>query len=194
MPKCTLPDHFVDVPHPPIAPVERLVSRTEEITIARGLDVVVDSVERTALEDAIVKVGALPSVAGTVTLTPGAFGRVGSRRLVCLTDGSTLLEQILQNERTDDAHRFRYVVWNYTSRVARPVSYGVGDFEKTALSPDRTRVRWTYAFALKPDRFPGLLGPLGRLAFRLAFLDRRYAAMMRATLRRQRANAERAGA
>ncbi len=191
MPKCIPPDHFVDVPPPTIAPLDHLVSRTEEITIERSLDTVVDSVERTNLEDAIARVRCLPSVAATHTLTPGAFGGVGTRRLVCLTDGSMALEQVLHYERTNRAYRFRYVVWNYTSPLARGVAYAVGHFEKIAMTRDRTRVTWTYAFQLQRNRFPGFLGPLGDLLFRVTFLDRRYATMMRATLRRQRANAER---
>lgn len=191
MTKCTPLDHLVDVPHPTIAPLQHLVSRTEEITIDRPLDTIVDSAERTSLEDAIVRVKCLPSVEATHTLTPGAFGHAGTRRLVCLTDGSTALEQVLQRERTSRAYRFRYVVWNYTSPLARGVAYAVGQFDKIAITHERTRVTWTYAFQLKRDRFPGLLGGLGELLFRVTFLDRRYANMMRATLGRQRTLAER---
>jgi hypothetical protein len=35
---------------------------------------------------------------------------------------------------------------------------------------------------LKQDRFPGELGALGRYLFRIGFLDRQYAEMMRGTL------------
>ncbi len=86
--------------------------------------------------------------------------------------------------------RFRYVVWNYSSPVARPIEYGVGLFERTSLPGNRTKVRWTYAFKLKRNRFPGYLGGLGNFLFRVTFLDRQYAAMMRATLQGQKAAAE----
>jgi hypothetical protein len=45
-----------------------------------------------------------------------------------------------------------------------------------------TRVTWTYSFQLKDDVFPGELGALGRWLFRVGFLDREYAAMMRGVL------------
>jgi Polyketide cyclase / dehydrase and lipid transport len=187
---CTPKADFVDKPHPPIAPVEQLVRHTEEITIERPLEHVLEIVSKTKLENAIAKTRALPSVAATHTLTNGEFGVVGSRRLACLTDGSTLEEEILANDRSPTVARFRYVVWNYTSKVARPVSYAVGDFERTALPGNRTRVRWTYAFQLNRGRFPGYLGSLGDFLFRKAFLDRQYADMMRATLLNGKVEAE----
>jgi hypothetical protein len=189
---CTPPEHFVDQPHPQIAPIEQLVRHTEEIIIERSLEEVLDSLSKTKLENAIAKTRALPSVAATRTLTNGEFGAVGSRRLVCLTDGSTLEEEILQNDRSPTVARFSYVVWNYTSKVARPVSYAVGYFERTALPGSRTHVRWTYAFQLNRNRFPGILGSVGNFLFRKAFLDRQYADMMRATLLNGKAEVERA--
>src|ERR1700730_1603377 len=123
-------------------------------------------------------------------LTSGEFGRVGSRRLTCLTDGSSLEEEVLQNDRSPTVARFRYVVWNYTSEVARPVSYSVGYFERTALTNDRTHVRWTYGFHLKRSRFPGFLGGVGDFLFRKQFLERQYADMMRASLLVEKADAE----
>jgi hypothetical protein len=185
-------DHFVDVPHPPVASLEQLVSHTEEVTIERSLDAVMDVASKTKLENAIAKTDSLPSVLGTYTLTAGAFGEVVSRRLACLTDGSTLEEEVLQNDRTVAAAKFRYVVWNYTAKVARPISYAVGYFERTALQGDRTHVRWTYGFQLNRHRFLGFLGSLGDFLFRIMFLDRQYADMMRATLSAGKAYAENA--
>lgn len=187
---CKPPDHFVDVPPPQVAPMDQLVSHAERITVERPLAVVLDTLAKTRLENAIAKTSSLPSVSGTYMLTSGAFNEVGSRRLTCLTDGSTLEEEILQNDRTDDVARFRYVVWNYTTRAARPVSYAVGYFERTALPDSRTLVQWTYGFQMKRNRFPGLLGGVGDWLFKITFLDRQYAEMMRATLLRSKADAE----
>jgi hypothetical protein len=191
---CVKPEHFVDLPHPAPAAMARLVSHTEEITIERPLDQVMDLLARTKLEQAIAKTASLASVAGTSMLTGGDFGPVGSRRLACLTDGSTLEGEVLQNDRTAGAARFRYVVWNYTTDAARPVSYAVGYFERTALPGDRTHVRWTYGFELRGDRFPGFLGGLGDFLFRVTFLDHDYAELMRATLAAQKRAAEGASA
>ena len=49
---------------------------------------------------------------------------------------------------------------------------------------------WTYAFRLRGDRFPGLLGPLGRWLLKVAFLDRAYAVLMRETLKATKRGAE----
>jgi hypothetical protein len=119
------------------------------------------------------------------------WGEPGGRRLTCLTDGSTLEEQVLAHAQEGKTYHFRYVVWNYTTEKARPIVYGVGDFLSTDLGDGRTHVRWTYAFELNRGRFPGYLGALGRFLFRVGFLDREYADMMRNSLAATKAGAER---
>jgi hypothetical protein len=181
-PGCAPPPGFKDTPHPTVAPVNQLVSHTEEVIINDPLDVVISEAERTTLNQAIRKSSSLPGVAGTYPLTTGDFEEPGSRRLVCLTDGSTTVEQVLENDRDKTSARFRYVVWNYTTEKARPILYGVGYFLRTDLGDGRTRVRWTYSFQLNRQRFPGCLGSFGDYLFRVGFLDRDYAEMMRRTL------------
>ena len=180
---CAPPPGFIDTPHPEIAPVKDLVSHTEEVVENHPLQFVIDQAEKKELKDAIRKSDALPGVAGTYPLTPDGFGEPGSRRLVCLTDGSTTEEQVLDNERTEIMTRFRYVVWNYTTDKARPIRYGVGEFVRTQLEDGRTHVVWTYSFALNRSRFPGFLGGLGDYLFRVGFLERDYAEMMRSTIK-----------
>ena len=178
---CTPPPGFQETEPPAIAPVDQLVSHTEEVVIDRPLDVVQKEADQTGLSEGIRKADALPGVSGTYPLTPN-FGQPGSRRLVCLTDGSTALEQIIQKDRDGTSARFSYVVWGYTSEKARPVQYAVGSFVRTDLGDGRTRVRWTYSFQLNRQRFPGYLGPIGDCMFRIGFLNRDYAQMMRRTL------------
>jgi len=55
--------------------------------------------------------------------------------------------------------RERYVVWSYTSKQARPIEYGVGNFVYSDLGDGRTRIVWTYSFKLKDRELPGYLGP-----------------------------------
>jgi hypothetical protein len=182
---------FVDTPHPPIAGPERLVGRTEEIDIARPLAKVLAAVEAMPLADAIDPDAGLPGVVGTYGLTPEAFGPPGTRHLVFLTDGTTVREQVLERTTTATDYRFRYVVWGYTTPAAKPLKYGLGDFHYTAAGPDRTHIRWTYAFELRPDRFPGFLGVgLGGWLLKKAFLDTTYARWLRASLARTKAAAE----
>lgn len=181
--ECSPIPGFVDIPHPAIAPAEQLVSHTEEITVDRTIANLLDAAAKTNLKDAIRKGGSLPTVSGEYMLTKTPFGTPGSRRLVCLTDGSTLEEQVLEREQSSHDYRFRYIVWNYTTKQARPIEYGVGYFVYTDLGGGRTHVVWTYSFKLKDREFPGYLGALGRYLFRVTFLERDYAEMMRETLK-----------
>jgi hypothetical protein len=179
---CLPPAGFKDTPHPAIAPTNQLVSHTEEVIFNKPLDAVLEEADHKSLNQAIRKSDSLPGVSGTYDLTSGSFGRPGSRRLVCLTDGATTTEQVLERNRTPTEAHFRYVVWNYTTAKARPIVYGVGEFVHTDLGEGRTRVRWTYSFQLNRERFPGCLGSVGDYLFRVGFLDRDYAQMMRRTL------------
>jgi hypothetical protein len=182
---CALPLGFKDTPHPEVAPVAQLVSHTEEIVIAKPLETVLAESQRTPLKQAIRKSDSLPGVAGEHILTTGEFGQVGSRRLVCLTDGASTEEQVLLKDQSKSHAEFRYVVWNYTTEKAKPILYGVGDFVWTDLGNGTTRVKWTYSFQLRRDRFPGNLGGFGDWLFRETFLERDYAQMMRRTLGKQ---------
>jgi hypothetical protein len=182
---CEPPVGFVDSPHPDIAPLAELLSHTEQIDIARGLSVALQAASR-PLKDQIRQSSDLPGVGGSVMLTNGHFGGVGSRRLNCLTDGSTVVEEVLHS----DGRRFSYVVWNYTSTKLRAISYGVGEFVYTPTAPDKTHVTWTYRFALNTDRMPGRLGTFGKFLFRKFFLERDYSEMMRSVLESNRLTAE----
>ena len=179
---CAPPLGFRDAPHPSIDPAEQLVSHTEEVVIARPMSVV-SAVMNKPLEKTILKSNSLPGVSGDYMLTKGPYGEVGSRRIVCLTDGTSTEEEALQREDSPSSRHFRYIVWNYTTPKARPISYGVGDFKTVQQDPEHTRVTWTYTFKLKSDTFPGELGALGRWLFKVDFLERDYAAMMKGVLR-----------
>ncbi|WP_420963743.1 hypothetical protein [Brucella sp. IR073] len=178
---CVPPASFKDS-SVPAAANEAWVARTEAVDVKGRLQDVVRKVESADLGDIIDERGSLPRVLGTYNLTKGQFGKAGSRRLVCLSDGSTLVEQVLERTLASDLYTFRYVVWNYTSEQAGAIDYSVGTFIYRPLSPDSTSIEWTYAFQLNRERFPGNLGALGRFLFRVSFLDREYAEMMRRTL------------
>lgn len=188
-PACVPPPGFRDAPHPAVAPPEQLVSHTEEILIARPLSVVLKAMDK-PLNQVIRGSGSLPGVSGDFMLTKGSFGAPGSRHLVCLTDGGSVEEEALEREQTASSARFRYIVWNYQTPKARPIAYGVGEFRSYQADGSHSRVIWTYSFSLKKDVFPGNLGALGRFLFRVAFLDRDYAAMMRSVLNGYKATAE----
>jgi hypothetical protein len=77
-----------------------------------------------------------------------------------------------------------------TTKQARPIEYGVGEFHDSEIDAGHTHIVWTYSFTLKDHEFPGYLGALGRYLFRVGFLDRQYAAMMRGTLQASKATTE----
>ena len=187
---CVPPAGFVDRPAPAVLPFDRLVSHSESVVIDRPMAAVLRIVQATSLKDAIDHRSNLPGVSGTHMLTPGDFDRPGARRLTCLTDGSTVEEQILVNRSGASAAIFQYVVWNYTTERARPIDYGVGRFVRTQFGDGHTHTQWTYGFALKRDRFPGWLGGFGEFLFRKFFLERDYATMMRNSLAGEKARAE----
>ncbi|MBX3485995.1 SRPBCC family protein [Phenylobacterium sp.] len=184
------PPGFVETPRPPLAGPEKLVGRVEQVVIDRPFAQVVAAVDATPLSARHPAASGLPGVADTLALNPQGFGPVGGRHLVFLTDGTTVIEEVIENTRTDAAWRFRYQVWGYTTPAARPLRYGLGDFHYVAEG-DRTRLAWTYSFELKGDRFPGFLGAgLGGALLKLAFLDGPYARWMRAGLAAIKAAAE----
>jgi hypothetical protein len=188
-PACAPPPGFRETPHPVIAPPEELVAHTEEILIGRPLSVVSDAMNK-PLNQALRGTDSLPGVSGDFMLTKGPFGTPGSRHIVCLTDGTSVEEEALEREQTSSSGHFRYIVWNYRTPKARPIAYGVGEFRSVQIDNLHTGVTWTYSFKLKDDVFPGNLGGLGRFLFRVGFLDRDYAAMMRGVLGGYKTTAE----
>ena len=68
--------------------------------------------------------------------------------------------------------------------------YGAGHFVRTDPGSGRTRIQWTYSFQLNHRRFPGDLGRIRDFLFRLGFLDREYAEMMRRSLAGNKARTE----
>jgi len=186
---CAPPPGFHDDPHPNIAAPDALVSHTEVIEISRSFSVVSDAMNK-PLEKTINKSDSLPGVSGDYMLTKGEFGAPGSRHIVCLTDGTSTVEEALQQEDGATSSHFRYIVWNYTTPKAKPIAYGVGEFRTVQVDSGHTRITWTYSFKLKDDVFPGELGAVGRWLFRVRFLDREYADMMKDVLNGYKQDAE----
>jgi len=179
---CEPPAGFVNPPRPDIAPLDGLLSHTEEKEIARPLADVVQAANRPLRIDATKD---LAGVSGTFRLSNGPYGSVGARRLVCTTDGSIAVEEVLLTESNGDGSRFRYVVWNNTSPKFRDVGYAVGEFVRTQPAPDRTHVYWTYGFALKSG-----LSSEEKSRFQKVFLDHELSVWMRTQLDREQPNSE----
>jgi hypothetical protein len=164
---------------PPIEAGAPTIARTERMVVGRPPAEAFAYVLQAPLEEQIPQTRAMPGVTGTTQLRPGAWGGVGARRIVHLSDGSSVTEQILEQV---PGEGFRYQVWDYTTPAAAGVAYALGEFRFLPLDEGRTEIVWTYSFRLRGDRFPGMLGPVGRGLMQAAFLDRGYAELMRATL------------
>ncbi len=174
---CEPPPGFVSPPRPEIAPLEQLLNHTEQKVIDQPLAAVMRAANRPLRIDATKD---LAGVSGTYRLSEGPYGTVGARRLVCKTDGSIAVEEVLLNESSETGSRFRYVVWNYTSPKFRDIAYAVGEFVRTQPSENETLVSWTYRFALKDG-----VSEQDKLRFREIFLDRQFAEWMRTQLDRK---------
>lgn len=174
---CELPPGFVNPARPQIAPLEQLLSLSQEKEIALPLAEVLRAANRPLRIDAT---NDLPGVSGTRRLSDGPYGTVGARRLVCLTDGSTSVEEVLVTESTPQSSLFRYVVWNHTNPKFKHVAYAVGEFVRTQPAPDKTIVRWTYRFALKPG-----MSAEEKERFQTEFLEQEFATWMRTQMNRK---------
>jgi len=175
---CEPPAGFVNPPRPEIAPLDSLsFSHSEVREIAQPLEAVMRAANRPLRIDATKD---MAGVSGTFRLSEGPYGTVGARRLVCKTDGTIAVEEVLLTESNDQGSRFRYLVWNYTGRKFREVEYAIGEFVRTRPAPDRTRTTWTYRFALKDG-----LSAEEKSRFQQDFVDRQFAEWMRAQLDRK---------
>jgi len=173
---CQPPDGFVNPLRPDIAPLEKLLSHTERKIVSQSLAEVMRGAAR-PLEEAIRPTKDLPGVSGTFRLSNGPYGTVGARRLVCLTDGSIAVEEVLLTESNGSTNRFRYVVWGYTNPKFRDVAYAVGEFVRTQPTPETTQVDWTYRFALKNG-----VSTEDATRFKTVFLEQQFALWMRNVL------------
>ena len=173
---CEPPPGFVNPPRPDIAPLDELLSHTELKEIPLPLADVMKAANRPLRIDATKD---MAGVTGTFRLSDGPYGTVGARRLVCKTDGSIAVEEVLLTESNAEGSRFRYVVWNQTSEKFRDVAYAVGEFVRTQPAPDRTLVNWTYRFALKRG-----LSSEEKARFQKIFLERELSAWMRTQMDR----------
>ncbi len=154
-------------------PADALVSRKVEFDVLAPRAQFVKAFLAAPLARFIPGTKTVPGVDRTEPLTASPYPAVGSVRLVVLKDHSTAHEEVLEcNEST-----LLYLVTEYTSDLAAPVEYGLGEF-RFAEAGDRTHVTWNYSFKLRGNRFPGWLGGLGRSLFRSRFVDKDYAEFM----------------
>lgn len=162
-----------------LSPTDKLASCEEQILIPLAPQEAYSRLNGAALEKVLPGTDRIPAVVGTKPLNDISFPSPGARRRVMLADNSTAIEEVIQNTPNE---YFSYKVWGYTIPTARPIEYGKGEFWYLAGKDGQTILRWRYSFKLRSNRFPGMLGPLGRFLFTEMFLDRTYAPFMKSSL------------
>jgi hypothetical protein len=92
---------------------------------------------------AIVKAhGALPGVL-KVDAHQGSWSAVGQKRLLRLSDGTSVLEELTEFVA---GRRFAYVASGFTGPFGALVSAGRGEWAVEEIAPRKSRLRWTYEF------------------------------------------------
>jgi len=170
-----------------LKPDAKLVSREVEIVVNRNAKEYFQEFLHAPLKTFIPKTSAFAAVEQTKPLTKNTFPKVGSQRLVCFTDGETVVEQVIELK----PGYFKYLVTNYSMNNAKPIEYGIGEFRFSPLTKSTALVHWKYSFKLKNNEFPGKLGCLGRQLFKWSFLNGDYAEFMNASINAVKAYGER---
>lgn len=74
----------------------------------------------------------------------------GHRRIICNSDGTTAVEEIIK---VISEKYFLYKVWNYSNPFfAERVEYAKGEFWYTPMG-NKTHIRWRYSFKLSDEKY-----------------------------------------
>jgi hypothetical protein len=162
------------------------VSNEIGVEIKRPISEVYKWVVYAPLEIQLHGTNKIPGVSSTKQLNDKKLGENGHRRLVCLNDGNTAVEEHTFVEEVNDntsKRYFSYKVWNYTLKIAQNIKYGRGEWWFTPEG-DLTRIRWRYSFKLNEQKILGKLGALGRALLQIFYLKTRYNHFMVETLKK----------
>ncbi|MEL7487851.1 MAG: SRPBCC family protein [Pseudomonadota bacterium] len=121
----------------PRAVVETEINAPLPLTFAQAVRVDIPSI--------MPRRGVMPGVARVDNQT-GAWDAAGQSRTMVLTDGSSAFEELTAY---DLNRRFAYRVSAFSAPLSMIVAEANGDWRFTALSPDKTRITWTYGFTPK---------------------------------------------
>lgn len=137
-PPSTAPDF--SGPKPEIAD-DGYITNSEKVIIDLPLDQYLEWVETQLLEDALTGRNNVPSVVRT-EIIQGSWNEVGARRMIELSDGHYVVEEVLAKE---DPRLFRYQVWGFTNFARFAVDYAIGEFLHEEID-GKTQITWTYSF------------------------------------------------
>ncbi len=165
------------------------MSHTEEIVINRSLPIVLSAVDK-PIKDTIHKSGSLPGVSGEYLLTKAEFGTPGSRRITCLSDGTTLEEESWGASTTRNRLVFATLCGTIRPRRLAQSHMVSGTFFTLTWG---TAAHTSHGFIRSSSgktNSPATSERFGRFLFRVRFLDKDYAALMRDVLNGYKTDAE----
>ena len=154
----------------------KYVSNESEILIAKPIEEVYRWVVYEPLEKQLLGTKKIPGVTSTKTINDIELGEIGHRRLVCLADGSTAIEEhtyLEKHDNTGSKSYFSYKVWDYTLKIAQNIEYATGEWWFASVG-DKTHIKWRYSFKLNNKKVLGRLGFLGRVLFKKFFIKNSY--------------------
>ena len=120
----------------------RHVANIAEIDVAMPLDAFDAWFQHVALEDILPGYGSIPRIVRS-DLVKGVWSDPGARRRVHMADGTSVLEEVLAQNRPN---HFSYMVWGFPGLVGGLAAYANGEFFTTPAGPVATHVRWRYRF------------------------------------------------
>ena len=171
------------------------VTADSEIVISKPISEVYKWVVFAPLEVQLAGTKDIPGVSSTKTINDKEIGINGHRRLVCLADGNTAVEEhiFIENVTDDTSKRyFSYKVWNYSLKIAQNIEYGKGEWWFTPMG-DKTHIKWRYSFKLNNKKFLGSIGFVGRTLFNIFFIKTKYNEFMIETLKKLKDDLENGG-
>jgi len=140
----------------------RHIAAEASITVARPLDRFDRWFQHVALEDILLGHGSIPAITHTAMIA-GTWSEPGARRRVFMADGSSVLEEVIAQDRP---HYFAYMVWGFGGLIGRLAAYGRGEFFTQARGDGATEIRWVYSFAPRSALAALPLALIVRAAFR----------------------------
>jgi hypothetical protein len=171
---------------------DKYVSNETEILIEKPIREVYRWVVYEPLEKQLNGTKRIPGVASTKTINNIELGEKGHRRLVCLADGNTAVEEhsyIEKHDNNESQRYFSYKVWDYTLKVAQNIEYAIGEWWFTPAG-NKTHIKWRYSFKLNDKKILGRIGFLGRVLFNKIFLKTSYNDFMIETLNKLKCDLE----
>lgn len=156
----------------------KFVKNEIEIIVDRPIAEVYKYVVYTPLEEQLHGTKKIPGVRSTRAINNKNFGTPGYRRVICLEDDNTVVEEFIENV---TEKYFYYKVWNYTLKDAQVIDYATGEFWFTPIE-NKTHIKWRYSFKLDDTKFLGKIGCIGRWIFKTVFIKAQYNEFMVKTL------------